>query len=376
MNESISITQFSQNNMSQKPDQISGVPTNIITGFLGVGKTSTILHLLKNKPEQERWAVLVNEFGEIGIDGSIVESLYSEQQGVFIREVPGGCMCCTAGLPMQVALTQLLRHAKPDRLLIEPAGLGHPSEVLQTLSNESFCKVLAVQKVLTLVDARHLKDSRYVEHETFQQQLAIADVIIANKQDLYDERDRDALDVYIKENSLSEVPLFFAEQGVIESALLDGSDSFTGSIAQLANWSNDVFIENVNGNHSKASDAIPECGFIKAVNKGEGYVSAGWRFSPRFIFNRDSLFALISGINAERLKATFITDSGCFAYNFTRDSTTEIPLEHLDESRIEIIASETDQNWESMLFECISGNHLLEKKMISSLDRPSLQKLF
>ena len=94
--------------MSQKFDPISAVPTNIITGFLGAGKTSTILHLLKTKPEQERWAVLVNEFGEIGIDGSLLESQHSEQHGVYIREVPGGCMCCTAGLPMQVALAQLL----------------------------------------------------------------------------------------------------------------------------------------------------------------------------------------------------------------------------------------------------------------------------
>lgn len=67
------------------------VPTNILTGFLGVGKTTTILNLLKNKPENENWAVLVNEFGEIGIDGALMTD-----QGALIKEVPGGCMCCTA----------------------------------------------------------------------------------------------------------------------------------------------------------------------------------------------------------------------------------------------------------------------------------------
>ncbi|GAK82559.1 putative metal chaperone [Vibrio ponticus] len=66
------------------------VPTNIITGFLGVGKTTTILNLLKSKPENENWAVLVNEFGEIGIDGAMMTD-----QGAMIKEVPGGCMCCT-----------------------------------------------------------------------------------------------------------------------------------------------------------------------------------------------------------------------------------------------------------------------------------------
>jgi len=147
---------------------ILGVPTNIITGFLGVGKTSSILNLLANKPENERWAVLVNEFGEIGVDGSLVQGLQNDDQ-VFIQEVPGGCMCCAAGLPMQIALNQLLLKAKPDRLLIEPTGLGHPKEVLQVLSSENYRQVLSLQKNITLVDARNLSDSRYTEHDTFNQ---------------------------------------------------------------------------------------------------------------------------------------------------------------------------------------------------------------
>ena len=89
---------------------IKAVPCNIITGFLGVGKTSSILNLLKQKPENERWAVLVNEFGEIGIDGILIES--QQQDHIFVREVPGGCMCCAAGLPMHIALNQLLQRAK------------------------------------------------------------------------------------------------------------------------------------------------------------------------------------------------------------------------------------------------------------------------
>ena len=79
--------------MSAKKLDIRAVPTNIITGFLGVGKTSTILQLLKHKPANERWAVLVNEFGEIGVDGSLIAGQQPEESGVYIREVPGGCMC-------------------------------------------------------------------------------------------------------------------------------------------------------------------------------------------------------------------------------------------------------------------------------------------
>lgn len=181
-------------------NSIKAVPTNIITGFLGVGKTSAILNLLKSKPEQERWAVLVNEFGEIGVDGSIFAGHHKEESGVYISEVPGGCMCCAAGLPMRVALNELLRRAKPDRLLIEPTGLGHPKEVLQVLSETHYKDVLDIQKTITLVDARKLTDTRYTDHETFNQQIAIADVVIGNKADLYAEGDKERLINYVKKH--------------------------------------------------------------------------------------------------------------------------------------------------------------------------------
>ena len=99
--------------------------TNLITGFLGSGKTTSILHLLAHKDPNEKWAVLVNEFGEVGIDGALLAD-----SGALLKEIPGGCMCCVNGLPMQVGLNTLLRQGKPDRLLIEPTGLGHPKQIL------------------------------------------------------------------------------------------------------------------------------------------------------------------------------------------------------------------------------------------------------
>ena len=78
--------------------------TNLITGFLGSGKTTSILHLLANKPTDEKWAVLVNEFGEVGIDGALLAD-----SGALLKEIPGGCMCCVNGLPMQVGLNTLQR---------------------------------------------------------------------------------------------------------------------------------------------------------------------------------------------------------------------------------------------------------------------------
>mgnify|MGYP000369939792 CR=1 FL=1 len=168
---------------------IQHIPTNVITGFLGVGKTTAILHLLKHKPATERWAVLVNEFGKIGIDGLILQ-----QDGVSIKEIPGGCMCCAAGVSVQVGINTLLANARPDRLLIEPTGIGHPKQIIKQLSLPPFDKVLDMRACITLIDPRHLQESRYYENEYYKEQLEIADVLVANKIDQCDDTDRTAFE--------------------------------------------------------------------------------------------------------------------------------------------------------------------------------------
>ena len=333
--------------MTETANKIEAVPTNIITGFLGVGKTSAILHLLKSKPDNERWAVLVNEFGEIGVDGSLFQGQHSEDGNIFIREVPGGCMCCAAGLPMQIALNQLLARAKPDRLLIEPTGLGHPIEVLEVLTAEYYFNVLSIEKIITLVDARNLADPRYTEHATFNQQIAIADVVVGNKQDLYQPQDRVQLEHYAKSKSQSDVEVIFTEQGRLSLTTLEGATHASAGFHH-------------HHHHSKGAEQdslvnapLPESGYLKAVNQGEGFHSIGWRFDSRKIFNRQALFLFLSGVVAERVKAVFITESGIFGYNLTPDALTEIELDDCFESRIDIIASEICEQWEAQLLDCL-----------------------
>lgn len=326
------------------PQQISAIPTNMITGFLGVGKTSAILHFLKSKPVKEHWAVLVNEFGEIGVDGSLFRGQHGEKQGVFIREVPGGCMCCAAGLPMQIALNQLLARAKPDRLLIEPTGLGHPKEVLQVLSAEYYREILDLQKILTLVDARKLSDERYTQHQTFNQQIAIADIVVGNKLDLYQSEDKVKLECYVKRYGAAEAQTIFSQNGEIAPNHLQGKTAATVKGHLHSSTEEKPLLSEV---------PIPECGYIKAINEGEGFHSVGWRFSPRRVFNHEKLFSFLSGISVERLKAVFITERGVFGYNLTLDALTEIELDDCVESRVEIISDNIDNEWEAELMACI-----------------------
>ena len=335
--------------MTTEKIHLQAVPTNVITGFLGVGKTTAILNLLKNKPDNERWAVLVNEFGEIGVDGSLFEGQHSQQQGVFIREVPGGCMCCASGLPMQIALNQLLSKAKPDRLLIEPTGLGHPKEVLEVLTSEYYQDVLSLHKTLTIVDARKLKQQRYTDHDTFNQQIALADIVVGNKTDLYQSDDKARLSDYAKQYAQPDTEVIFTQHGQISFSVLHGFSQNTAAARDHHHHHHH--------HHPKplASDEpIPEKGYLSAMNEAEGFYSIGWRFLPSKVFSYQRLFSFLTGLQVERMKAVFITDVGVFGYNLAADALTEIELDDCEESRIEMISPQLDDTLEQQLLTCIA----------------------
>lgn len=343
--------------MKDNEPTVSNVPTNIITGFLGVGKTTVILNLLKQKPANERWAVLVNEFGEIGVDGGLIQGGHGENEGLFVREVPGGCMCCAAGLPMQIALNQLLARAKPDRLLIEPTGLGHPKEVLDALSAEHYQDVLNIQHCITLVDARKIADHRYTEHDTFNQQIDMADIVIGHKADLYDDKAKRDLINYLALRRDQSVPIHFIEKGNVGAAILNGKSTVLTNLKRR-HQHNHSMNTTLNANDQE----IPACGFLRAENSGEDYRSVGWRFSLSKIFSRPALFSWLSGLGVERAKGVFITSEGIFGYNLTSDTLTEMELDDCMESRLEIIfheavsARERDA-FERKLFNCLQNDN-------------------
>lgn len=346
---------------SGKLEKLSAIPTNIISGFLGVGKTSAILSLLEAKPEHERWAVLVNEFGEIGIDGGFFEGVHSEQSGVFVREVPGGCMCCASGLSMQIALNQLLARARPHRLLIEPTGLGHPREVLEVLSADHYQEVLNIQKNITLVDARKLTDIRYTLHETFNQQIDVADIVVGNKEDLYQDESKQLLIDYVANRRYPMPDIVFAQHGKLAPSLLEGASDVVKAMKQpIPRHSHgDEYHTHVNTGsaqhdhqdhhdhkHNQASNIneapLPETGFVKIENSGEGFQSMGWRFSPYIVFNRNALHEWLGKLKVERLKAIMITHESIFSYNIVDDAISEKELDDCLESRIEVIINELD----------------------------------
>ncbi|STJ92588.1 cobalamin synthesis protein [Escherichia coli] len=189
--------------------------TNLITGFLGSGKTTSILHLLAHKDPNEKWAVLVNEFGEVGIDGALLAD-----SGALLKEIPGGCMCCVNGLPMQVGLNTLLRQGKPDRLLIEPTGLGHPKQILDLLTAPVYEPWIDLRATLCILDPRLLLDEKSASNENFRDQLAAADIIVANKSDRATPESEQALQRWWQQNG-GDRQLIHSEHGKVDGHLLD-----------------------------------------------------------------------------------------------------------------------------------------------------------
>ncbi|RJX67145.1 GTP-binding protein [Vibrio sinensis] len=305
------------------------VPTNIITGFLGVGKTTSILNLLKNKPSDENWAVLVNEFGEIGIDGAMMTD-----QGALIKEVPGGCMCCTAGVPMSVGINALLRH-KPDRLIIEPTGLGHPKQVIATLTSAQYENYVDLKATIALVDPRNLSIEKYTSNQNFNDQLNSADVIMGNKLDLCSDHDVQQFNDWVSQQSPAKVFSQLVNQGEMPFEVLDIERVQGGASTHIE------------AHHHQHADLEPQFElspgqpFLRKENKGQGYFSCGWLFGAEYLFDFDQLFSILSALTAERVKAVMNTTQGCYAFNVANGvvSVHQMSLEGF-ESRLEVIDSQ------------------------------------
>lgn len=140
--------------------------------------------------------MLVNEFGEVGLDGLAIADAAKVDASrtdaapgsdgapaaaagaLTVQEVPGGCICCTAGPQLRVSLARLLRTVRPDRLIVEPTGLAHPAAVLDTLASPGLAEAVDRRATITLVDVRRLDDPRVRASDTFRDQVAVADVLV------------------------------------------------------------------------------------------------------------------------------------------------------------------------------------------------------
>ncbi|MBD8122918.1 GTP-binding protein [Pseudomonas lutea] len=163
---------------------IQKIPVTVISGFLGAGKTTLVNQLLCQN-DQYRIGVVVNEFGEVGVDGQLI---VSEREALI--EINNGCVCCTVRADLVTSVKEMLTLAghRLDRLIIETSGLADPAPVLQTFLADPDLRVqVELESVVTVVDALHIGSQ--LDDEVVREQIAFADTLIINKADLVSPED-------------------------------------------------------------------------------------------------------------------------------------------------------------------------------------------
>ena len=305
------------------------IRVNLITGFLGVGKTTCVRRLLGEHPADQTWAVLVNEFGEVGVDGALLSD-----QDVIVQEVAGGCLCCVAAPAFTTGLNRLIRQYRPQRILIEPSGLGHPAQVLDTLTGPLYAGILEVRATVCLVDARHLSSPRHLEHPNFQDQIHLADVLVANKADLYRPADTGAFEDCVAGLAPAKQKVACVEQGSIDPAWLDLGRSTARQAAFPE--AHAFLVENATAQDADGGAAAGD--WLLIEGSGDGYRRAGWIIRQPAPWPSEVLEAFVGDLKVERKKGLFLTERGWMGVN--QDDWSIISAPGDGRSRLELIDPE------------------------------------
>ena len=220
------------------------IPITIITGFLGVGKTTLVHHMLKNA-NGKRIAILVNEFGEVGIDGEIIKSGCGDETCNLI-ELANGCICCTVQeefLPSMIDLVE--RKDDIDHIVIETSGLAMPKPLVRAVNWPDLKPHITIDAVITVVDAiglatgeicnrervqaQRLADDS-LDHETpieelFLDQLTCADLVLVSKTDLVSKSELEEVNRIIAEKAREHTKIIPIQNGVVDNELLLGIEA-------------------------------------------------------------------------------------------------------------------------------------------------------
>lgn len=223
---------------------VTKIPATIITGFLGAGKTTLIRHMLQNA-RGRRIALIINEFGDLGVDGDILKGCGDETCSEDdVMELSNGCICCTVADDFIPTMEKLLtREKKPDHIVIETSGLALPQPLVRAFNWPKISTQVTVDGVVTVVDGKAVTDGRFahsveavdaqrkldknLDHETplselFEDQVACADMLVVNKTDLLNLAQADALVASLKQSSRNGVQIVKTSMGKLPVDVLLG----------------------------------------------------------------------------------------------------------------------------------------------------------
>ncbi len=223
---------------------LAKTPVTIVTGFLGAGKTTLIRHLIANAGGR-RLALIINEFGDVGVDGDLLRGCADAAcPREAIIELSNGCICCTVADDFAPAVTALLaREPRPDHIVIETSGLALPKPLVKAFDWPDLRTKLTVDGVIAVVDAAAVAEGRFADdparvaeqraadpsldhdnplEEVYEDQLLCADLVVLNKADLVEPRRMEALRAEIARTLPREVKIAATHEGVIDANILLG----------------------------------------------------------------------------------------------------------------------------------------------------------
>ncbi|MEM9130007.1 MAG: cobalamin biosynthesis protein CobW [Pseudomonadota bacterium] len=219
-------------------------PATVVTGFLGAGKTTLIRHMLENA-KGRRIALIINEFGDLGVDGGILKGCGIESCAEKdVMELSNGCICCTVAEDFVPTLEKLLdRDEAPDHIVIETSGLALPQPLVRAFNWPEISTRVTVDGVVTVVDGKAVSEGRFahdvaavdaqraqdenLDHETplselFEDQIACADMIVVNKSDLLGGEEADQLVSQLRDESRDGVQVVKSTMGALPVDVLLG----------------------------------------------------------------------------------------------------------------------------------------------------------
>ncbi len=358
------------------------IPVNLITGFLGAGKTTALQSLLKQRPANERWAILVNEYGMVSLDHILLndsddENGSSEENGVHVDELAGGCFCCSLSMALPLAIARMIRKTRPHRILLEPTGSGHPASVIDLLRTGRLSEVLQLKTTICLVDPRDYLNPRITNSEVFQDQIQMADVVAINFTDKCSveqirecrkfAESQDPPKLIIAETSFGELqvewldlddliirPPFFPEahqHAAVPAQAADGSVAESSMVVQgpdlQSPFSSTIALP------SRPIGGKP----VRFENEGLNQIACGWIFAADDVFRRNDLWDFLGSLQSVlRLKGVFHCEDDWWSIQRRGRDTSVRRTAYRRDSRIEIIAEAKNLDWnliEQQLQQCL-----------------------
>lgn len=361
------------------------IAANLITGFLGAGKTSALLSLLPHRPRHERWAILVNEYGMVSLDHILLdESNQNAESGVDVDELAGGCFCCSLSMALPFALSRLIRRTKPHRIFLEPTGSGHPAAVIDLLRTGRFAEMLDLRTTICLVDPRDYLNPRITNSTVFQDQIQMADVVAINFTDKCDPEQirrcrefvlaQDPPKLAVAETTHGKLnPEWLDMSGIVIRPPLFANSHHSPLDHPTAPVSVDLSPPLVAGPVSNDLQTLPLTELsapqvleqreplpsrpLRLENQGLEQFACGWIFSPNDVFLREPLQELLESLQPVlRLKGVFHCQDDWWTIQRRGTDMQMQRSAYRRDSRVEVITDSSRLSWndmESQLLACL-----------------------